>query len=238
MKKTCLLFLSFCLILSASVWAGQLPVLLSGSSTQFLQGSGTITSVMPDSAMQGQTLQVTISGSQTLFIQGSTTSWLTRGIDAILPSVNIVNSTTQMQSIYSIPNNAAIGLWDLNVQDACGVMTLTDGFRITLMTSNDPRSELIEQSLKLAPNPVIDEFTLEYSFPLAENRQPGEHSKVAVEILDMQGRLVRSLFEGEQQAGEHRLKLSLGDIDLPAGAFFVVLHVDDMWFAEKAIRIH
>jgi parallel beta-helix repeat protein len=97
----------------------------------------TLTSVVPDTAQQGESLAVTITGQNTNFTQGSGTTgvWFSQGS----PTVNIFatsflpSSDTLLSADFDIPGDAAVGLWNMNVQDDIdGTLTLADGFTITL----------------------------------------------------------------------------------------------------------
>ena len=99
-----------------------------------------ITSVVPNSAAQGDNLWVTISGSATMFGQGTSTivtfeqgSFTTYTITA--STVN-VSSTTELAAHFSIPSGAPLGYYDVKVTEQfVGTYTLTDGFRVVEPTS-------------------------------------------------------------------------------------------------------
>lgn len=94
-----------------------------------------ITSVVPNSAAQGDNLWVTITGSGTMFGQGSGTivtfeqgSITTYTITA--SEVN-VSSSTALDASFSIPGDAPLGYYDVKVNEIfIGTYTLTDGFRV------------------------------------------------------------------------------------------------------------
>ncbi len=185
-----------------------------------------ITTVSPGTATRGQTLQVSISGQNTFFTQTSTTSWLTRGVDAIVPSINSIQSMTQMSSIYSIPSNAGLGYWDMHVMDAvAGEILKLDAILILSSVGVDPRGSSVKESIQLGPNPAVDQFRLKYDLPTK--------SMVQVQIRDMRGNLLKPLFVGEQAPGTHDLEVNLNELHLPAGIYLVTLQVDDMFFATK-----
>lgn len=91
----------FSLLLIASVFG-----VISGFSQ-------TISSVDPDSAWQGQTLQVNISGSALDFAQGtSVTVWIKQGNDSIIGD-SYGQSATNIFSWFTIPSSSPTGLYDL-----------------------------------------------------------------------------------------------------------------------------
>ncbi len=67
--------------------------------------------------------------------------------------------------------------------------------------------------LRNSPNPFSQETVLHYSIVTPGN--------VSISLLDMNGRLIRSLFNGKQNTGKHRLAIS--GSDLPAGTYLVRL---------------
>jgi hypothetical protein len=186
----------------------------------------TISTVTPGSAFQGQTIQVSISGQNTYFVQGTTTSWLTRGNDAILPTINSVQSYTSVNSIYQIPSNAALGYWDLHVIDPIfGELLKLDAILIDEFVGVDPRGGAVKKSIQLGPNPATDHFTLKYNLPTK--------ALVQIQIRDLKGALIHPVFVGNQTVGSHEFTVQLADLSLPSGVFLVSLQVDEMIFAIK-----
>lgn len=92
-----------------------------------------ITEVVPNSAMQGESLTVTIAGHGSHFstIQDFPLVWLeSRHGEIHSIGMNIVNDEL-MTADFTIPNNGRVGLWDLRVdQGANGILTLVNGFNI------------------------------------------------------------------------------------------------------------
>jgi hypothetical protein len=190
-----------------------------------------IVSVTPDTVLRGQTLQLTITGQGTNFYQGTqatqatTTSWLQRGIDVILPTIDLVQSPTVMTPIYSIPQNAALGFWDVYVSELSGVLVLPNGVFVDVLFGKDPAGPDIHESISISPNPVSDRFTLEYRIP--------RFADVEVLIMDMAGRNVRSLLRQQQGPGTHKEQFNLYGQPIANQPFLVILRVDDMAFATK-----
>ncbi|MEM0995992.1 MAG: hypothetical protein AAGN35_02885 [Bacteroidota bacterium] len=190
-----------------------------------------IQSVSPDTVFRGQTLTLTITGQGTNFYQATqatqatTTSWLARGIDVILPAINVVQSPTNLNSIYSIPNTAALGFWDVYATDLSGVLVLPNGVFIDVLIGNDPAGPEIRESLRIHPNPVSDRFTLEYSLP--------RFAEVEVTVMDIHGRKVRQLLQTEKGPGVHQEQFNVYGLPFSNEVFLVVLRVDDMRFATK-----
>ncbi len=101
--------------------------------------SQSIVSISPDSAYQGQTLNVKISGQGTSFKQGSTTIvvWFSQGSNTIYSIANLAINNKKLFAKFSIPSNANIGLWDINVMDVNGKKAvLSKGFTVYAKGSN------------------------------------------------------------------------------------------------------
>ena len=111
--------------------------------TQTPLGAQTLTSIAPDNAQQGDSLPVTITGQDTTFLQGSWTTvtsiWFSRG-SLTIPGISIfASSSTEVSANFDIPGDAAIGLWDVNVDNTVdGPLMLADGFTIIDTTPPTP----------------------------------------------------------------------------------------------------
>ncbi len=71
--------------------------------------------------------------------------------------------------------------------------------------------------VELYPNPSNGQVTIEISLVRT--------TRVTVDLIDMQGRWVKTLFMGERSAGRHRLQLSATDIHSGHGLSSYVLRV-------------
>ncbi|HHG83830.1 MAG TPA: hypothetical protein ENJ82_03700 [Bacteroidetes bacterium] len=194
----------------------------------------TLTTVFPDTAVQGQTLILAISGQNTSFTAATHgppihVSWLTRGNSTIQSYYNSVQSNLLLKSTYHIPGTAAVGYWDVHANDKTGEHIKLDGLFIDMFVGIDPSGKQIRNTIKMAPNPMVNQFVMEYEID--------RKATVAIDIMDLHGRLIRRLIEEKQIPGSHRKNLSLEDINLPSGMFLIVLRVDEMAFATKATRL-
>ena len=66
---------------------------------------------------------------------------------------------------------------------------------------------------ELAPNPVTQDTRISYTLPEAEN--------IRISLFDIQGKLVKSLYNGRQASGLHQLPLAVDD--LPSGQYYLSL---------------
>ena len=103
--------------------------------------SQSITSISPDSVMQGQLLSVTISGSGTSFSQGSGTVYIyTENAGYIYFSNIQIVSDTIITADISIPAYTKTDNWDLKVYNNGSYLSIYDGFKIY----QDPSAPYIE----------------------------------------------------------------------------------------------
>jgi glycosidase len=80
-------------------------------------------------------------------------------------------------------------------------------------------------SLQIMPNPASDWLVVDYQLP--------QVAQVQIQLLDLLGRPVQSLFSGRQGAGAQRLSVSLDD--LPGGMYLLQLRADGQVQTEKIL---
>ena len=208
-------FLPLCLLL--------IPFSLSAQS---------IVSVSPDSAYQGENLAVTISGQGTHFGQGSqlTQVWLSQAsITTIYPLFNIIQSTTLLDAHFSIPQNANLGLWDVNVWTPFdGHMQMGNGFLIYEQgVGLPPEIETEFATLQIFPNPLSDASVARFTL--------GNQRQVAIAIYDLEGKQVLRVGESELGAGPHEVALRPGT--LASGTYLLKLSFDDVLYVQR-VSVH
>lgn len=130
--------------------------------------SAEIVLVDPDSSYRGDVLSVSVTGQSTDFGQGTvTTVWLSQGSSTIVGDSVNVTSATDLVAEFTIPTNAAYGLWDVNViNGGCNLtVTLTDGFTIydTIVGIQTPQPEY---HVIIFPNPSNGIVNLDYEIPI------------------------------------------------------------------------
>jgi len=77
------------------------------------------------------------------------------------------------------------------------------------------------------PNPFNSTTTIRYSLPYP--------SYVSLQVYNLSGQLINTLFEGYRQAGFHSAKLTANN--LPTGLYFVRLNASDKVFMQKVMLI-
>lgn len=85
--------------------------------------------------------------------------------------------------------------------------------------------DLNAYALNLSPNPFSDQTNLSYRL--------NEISKVKIELFDLSGKLIRSVFEGAQSVGEYNVKI--GAIET-AGVYLLKTTIADKHFTQKLVR--
>ncbi|MGB7055037.1 MAG: FlgD immunoglobulin-like domain containing protein, partial [bacterium] len=88
------------------------------------------------------------------------------------------------------------------------------------------------RNLRISPNPVV--------LPCQINaflQNPGE---LCVNIIDNSGRLIRTIIESEETAGNHTLiwdGLDQNNRRVPAGTYFIQLNIDGTPITEKVVLV-
>ncbi|MEF8816958.1 MAG: endonuclease [Salinibacter sp.] len=126
---------------------------------------------------------------------------------------------------------------------ADGPMTLTvgsDPSRVQLLVGRSSyvaseTRERLPDALTVeapAPNPFREQITLEYALPEAQD--------VTVAVFDLLGRRVRTLAEGRQEAGPHRVTWTGTDASqraLASGTYFLRVSTDKKQHVEKVVLV-
>lgn len=93
------------------------------------------------------------------------------------------------------------------------------------LVSIDPA--LLQSTLQVYPNPAEQLTQVSYSLDAA--------ATVSVKLMDIMGKEVATLMEGEQVAGEHKLQVPTAD--LPRGLYFIRLEADKS-VATRKLMLH
>jgi len=119
--------------------------------------------------------------------------------------------------------------------DDDGLIYLADGSSVGIYRFTDPAgvygpasSIPVKFTLSPAyPNPFNSTTTIEYALPYA--------SQVSLNIYNLSGQRIETLFNSRLQAGFHRSTLNAGD--LPSGLYFVKLEGEGQLFTRKIMLI-
>ena len=190
--------------------------------------------VDPNSAYRGQTLLVNISGQNTSFDQGSSITfvWFNQGSSTIIYAdlVN-VTTTTELTAGFIIPNDAALGLWDVNIYDQTdGVVTLNNGFRIDSLEMGIKVVSVDEKfQFSFYPNPFKEQVEISYDLK--------EPTAVSIEVYDLFGKIVKTIVNKNQQAGNYVLKENFKRLRLKPGLYFIRLNAGDNELIMKMMKL-
>lgn len=102
-------------------------------------------------------------------------------------------------------------------------LTLTQGDTLIAVFSNPNSVNDLEQEIGLSvfPNPTQDHLILKYDLEKARNVRVELHSTLGQQLT------VFAEASGSRGAGEHRVDLSLKDLGVSSGMYFLVLKADD-----------
>lgn len=157
-------------------------------------------SVLPGGDLSGNTLNTLGTTIQNIlfdFYPNDNTKWKQRSI-----TLSSYVGATDLRIRFELRSRGGENLFldDLQVGWALGV---------------DDESIITADAMTLFPNPTNSATTLQYALT--------EASEVSVEIVDLQGRVVRSMEAGLQSAGTQRLTIGAGEDSLAPGLYLVRL---------------
>ncbi|MDT3740108.1 MAG: T9SS type A sorting domain-containing protein [Candidatus Kapabacteria bacterium] len=107
---------------------------------------------------------------------------------------------------------------------ACG-SDFSFGLTTLIDDVEDSRAEMF--NFKASPNPFFDEINIEFSLPF--------FNKISLQVYDLNGSEVSTLFEGSLEAGTH--KYTLEGNNLASGEYTVILTIGKERFVRKVIRV-
>jgi spore coat protein A, manganese oxidase len=86
-----------------------------------------------------------------------------------------------------------------------------------------PNEELVE--LVVMPNPFSTYVTLQFNLK--------EEQRVSIQLYDVKGKLVKTVFDGETQAGVHRI--SIDGSNMANGAYFCKINISGQQSLRKLV---
>jgi hypothetical protein len=114
----------------------------------------TLISIIPDSALQGETFTASIFAAETRFTETTPDIFLNFSDNQleIIPatSVNVINDIT-VEAVFTIPANASPGTWHVNVDD----LVLENAFSVILVSGIIAS---VPEQLSVYPNPASERF--------------------------------------------------------------------------------
>ena len=138
-------------------------------------------------------------------------------------NISLVGATSSYMEIYNYPCTG--GVTNITKVDnssnieALSAMTTTN-------TTMLPENKI---NIEAYPNPFVDNANITYSL--------NEDAKVTVEVYDMQGRLVTSLFEGAQKAGGYNINFDAKKFSSGSGIYIVKLMVNADVYSTQMVQM-
>ena len=175
----------------------------------------TITSFTPDTGSAGNKSTVTVTANGTHFdpTAGKTTVWIALNGTKINAGTVTVYSPTSLSAVINVPSNAAAGNYSFNVADATdGTVTATKPMQIS-STSGIGQVNEIFGSITAFPNPFSNNISLNMDL-----RQSG---KINLDLYDISGREIATLYEGTLMSGNNKLTLDLASKNLKPGIYML-----------------
>ncbi len=125
----------------------------------------------------------------------------------------------------SIPNNSNVK-FKIDFRYQGGNNFYLDNVRLGSNTGN---GELLSEELKLSvhPNPFASSTKLRYFL--------GNRKQVEIRIIDITGKEIATLFNGEQNAGTQEIEIGKSQFQLSAGIYFVSLNIEGQKFSKKIV---
>ncbi len=144
--------------------------------------TGSIVSVLPDTAVQGETISVSLSGKDIVFMQGTSNMSLAQGTLTIAPITESVIDDSTIVGEFDFLNTFPTGKYDVKVEGdyAWPDIMLNQGFELKLFNFIDERSNV--SYLTIFPNPAAGILNIERKF--------GEPSEFVINIYDISGKLI------------------------------------------------
>ena len=196
-------------------------VLITSLSTVNAQS---ISSISPNSAHQGDVLTVNITGLSTSFVSATGLNvWFEQGSNVINPISSTPNTETTLSANLNINISQATGQYDVKVQNSIdGIMTLTNGFEVVIVSGINYTSEDI--NLNVYPNPTSDYIFI--SSTLSENND------VYISVFDLNGKAVRNI----EKKAVNTLNEKIDINKLPSGVYSVVVKVENQFYTKKIVK--
>lgn len=90
---------------------------------------------------------------------------------------------------------------------------------------SEPADALQLLIMEVYPNPATDMNTLKYML--------NEEGQIAIELINQEGRIVKSIYRGVQAAGPHQVTDDFGD--LPRGVYYYLIRMNEQTFTRTLI---
>ena len=138
-------------------------------------------------------------------------------------NIKLVGATASYMEIYNYPCTG--GETNLTkVDNSTNISVLSD-------LGATGVSNLVDNKINISayPNPFVDNANISYSL--------SSDSKVNLQVYDMEGKLVTSLFEGNQQSGSYNLNFNGKNFTSNSGIYIVKLTVNGDVYSSQMVQM-
>ncbi len=138
-------------------------------------------------------------------------------------NIKLVGATSSYMEVYNYPCSG--GFTDLTkVDNSTNLSALNTQFNANNLKVTE------DMSISVYPNPFIDNATVYYNIL--------NDSKVKVEIYNMSGKLVSTLFDGNEKAGNYNVTFDGKNTGDQSGLYIVKLSVGDEVYSRPLVQMH
>jgi len=176
---------------------------------------GSISKVVPDTAIQGQSVSISVTGKDIVFMQGTSSLSLTKDNFTISPTTNtIVLSDSTLSGQFGFLQTFPAGKYDVVVYGdyAWPDVILSEGFELKLFNFLEEKS--FNSFLSVYPNPCKGNLNIERKINNAED--------FTIQIYNIDGKL---LFEDKLLKNEKEASFDLSF--LPKGSYILNVIMND-----------
>jgi type IX secretion system substrate protein len=145
--------------------------------------------------------------------------------------ISLTGSNKYQSAISNLAENQWIVAWNDNISDPdeyydFGIYAQNisvDGKLGPLSIDEKPYKNI--NNVVISPNPSLNTFEINYDL--------NEKGSVKIELLDLDGRIVKHLFEGNNASGTNSKQFNIENIS--AGMYIIILQVNESVFQQKMV---
>ena len=138
-------------------------------------------------------------------------------------NISLVGATSSYMEIYNYPCSG--GVTNLSkVDNSSNIAVLSSLAASTVETATESKI-----NIEAYPNPFVDNANIGYSLE--------KDAKVKVEVYDLEGKMITSLFEGSQNAGSYNLNFNAAKFSTMSGIYIVKLSVDADVYSTQMVQM-
>ena len=138
-------------------------------------------------------------------------------------NISLVGATSSYMEIYNYPCSGG----ETNLSKVDNSSNITALSALAASTVETPADNKI--NVEAYPNPFVDNANITYSIE--------QDAKVKVEVYDMEGKLVTSLFEGNQNAGSYNVNFNAARFSTMSGIYIVKLSVGADVYSTQMVQM-